>query len=89
MKCISRVKKLLNTNTFNKEYELLPVVEIYGDRRVLIERHHGVCEYCDDKVVVKIKSGDLCVLGCGLQIAEMSKSQLVITGNIHGVTLKR
>lgn len=66
-----------------------PLVELAGDRRVLIENHSGVTEYGKEKICVKVRYGVLTVCGCGLELARMTKEQLVITGRIDGVTLTR
>ena len=66
-----------------------PLVELAGDRRVLIENHSGVTEYGKEKICVKVRYGVLTVCGCGLELARMTKDQLVITGRIDGVTLTR
>ena len=72
--------------------ETLPgmsVAELAGDRRVLIEGHRGVTEYCRDRVTVKVGFGWLCITGCGLELRQMSKQQLVISGRIDGIGLRR
>ena len=61
-----------------------PLVELYGDRRVLIEHHGGVTEYGREKIQVKVRYGYLCVCG-GCLTAE----QLVITGRIDSVSIIR
>lgn len=66
-----------------------PIVEIAGDRRVLIENHMGVKVYGREKIVVKVKYGFLCVCGCGLEMLRMTREQLVIRGRIDAVTLQR
>lgn len=65
------------------------IVEIAGERRVLIENHLGVKGYSSDKIVVKVKFGFVSVCGCGLEMLRMTKEQLVIRGRIDGVTLQR
>jgi len=67
----------------------LPVVELAGDRRVLIERHCGVTEYGRERIRVKVKFGQLCIYGTGLELAKMTKEQLVISGRIQGVEITR
>lgn len=67
----------------------LPLVELAGECRVLIENHHGVTEYGSDEIRVKVTYGQLCICGTGLELAKMTKEQLVITGRIDGVTLLR
>lgn len=65
------------------------VVEIAGTRRVLIENHLGVSGYCEDRVIVHVKFGWICVSGSCLELLHMTKEQLVIRGNIDGITLKK
>ena len=67
----------------------LPLVELAGDRRVLIENHHGVTEYGAREIRVKVSYGQLCIAGSGLELAKMTKEQLVITGCVDSVTLFR
>lgn len=66
-----------------------PIAEIAGDRRVLIENHQGVKEYTREKIRVKVKYGQLTVCGCGLELACMTREQLVISGRIDSITLHR
>lgn len=65
------------------------IVEIAGDRRVLIENHFGVMEYSRERIGVKVKYGQLIVCGCGLELARMTREQLVISGRIDCVSLQR
>lgn len=67
----------------------LPLIEIAGDCRVLIENHSGVREYSSEKIGVNVKYGRILVCGCGLKLSQMTKEQLVISGRIDGVTLCR
>lgn len=66
-----------------------PLVELFGDRRVLIEHHGGVTEYGREKIQVRVKYGFLCICGGCLELARMTAEQLVITGRIDTVTLIR
>lgn len=66
-----------------------PIAEIAGDRRVLIENHQGVKEYTREKICVKVKYGMLTVCGCGLELACMTREQLIISGRIDCITLHR
>lgn len=66
-----------------------PIIEVAGDRRVLIERHKGVVQYGSDKICVKVKFGTVCVCGSCLELARMTKEQLVISGRVDSVTLCR
>lgn len=66
-----------------------PLVELIGERRVLIENHDGVTQYGREKICVKVKYGQIAVQGCGLELARMTKEQLIICGRIDSVTLMR
>ena len=65
------------------------LVEISGDRRVLIEKHGGVTSYNTKHINVKTTFGIVTISGDGLELASMSKQQLVITGCISCVSLYR
>ena len=66
-----------------------PLIEIVGDRRVLIEHHRGVREYGPDKICVNVSYGFIQVLGQNLHLRCMTRSQLVICGRICGIALIR
>lgn len=68
---------------------VLPIVELSGDRRVLIENHLGIMGYSTERILVKVKYGCVCICGCGLTILRMSREQLVIRGRIDGIALQR
>ena len=67
----------------------VPLVELAGDRRVLIENHKGVTEYGTEKICVQLSYGHLCICGTGMELSRMTKEQLVISGRIDSVTLLR
>jgi len=67
----------------------LPIVELAGDRRVLIENHLSVIGYTSQCICVRVKYGCVSIYGCELTIAKMSKDQLVILGDIGSIQLSR
>lgn len=67
----------------------VPVIEVAGERRVLIERHCGVTEYSGERICVRVSFGQVAVCGCGLELARMTREQLVISGRIDCVQLLR
>ena len=67
----------------------VPIVELAGERRVLIERHAGMTEYSRERITVKVSYGFVCVCGCALELTRMTREQLVITGRIDCVQLQR
>lgn len=66
----------------------LPIVELAGNRRVLIENHRGVREYSRERIGVKVKTGLVVVCGQGLELSRMTRQQLVIQGIIEAVRLE-
>lgn len=72
--------------------EALPgqsVVELFGDRRLLIEHHCGVTEYSRERIMLRMKFGFLCICGGAMELAKMTSEQLVITGRVDSVNLLR
>lgn len=68
---------------------LLPIIEIAGNQRVLIENHLGVVQFSTEKIGIGVKYGEVLVCGCNLALRHMSKSKLVITGQIQQLCLLR
>lgn len=68
---------------------VFPIVELAGDRRVLVENHFGVIYYTNEKIGIKVKYGELQICGCGLNLQHMTKIKLVVTGQIDGITIFR
>ncbi len=66
-----------------------PVVELYGQRRVLIEHHRGVTEYGRERISVRMGYGLLQICGRCLEVAKMTAQHLVIVGEIDSLTLCR
>ena len=66
-----------------------PLVELAGDRRVLIEHHQGVIQYGCQRICVKVKYGTVAVEGCDLELARMSREQLIIRGRIDRIQINR
>ena len=65
----------------------LPLIEILGNKRILIERHQGVLAYNTEEIHIQVSGGEICIQGSNLILTKMSKEQLVILGEIQGVTL--
>jgi len=74
------------TGTFST---VLPIVEIAGEKRVLVENHCGVAAYQKDEILIRVPFGMLCVNGSCLVLKHMTKDQLVISGRIDAVILQR
>ena len=65
----------------------VPLVEIAGSHRVLIEQHKGVLLYEPGRICVRTRSGEIDICGECLVLTQMSNSQVVITGKIRTVEL--
>lgn len=67
----------------------VPLVEIAGERRVLIEHHCGVSAYGPEQIRVRVKFGQICICGSGLVLTRMIKGQLIVSGRIDCVQIVR
>ena len=67
----------------------LPVAELGGDRRVLIERYRKICRYTREEILVAMEYGQLRIQGQELELAQISQAQIVITGRIDSLSLER
>lgn len=66
-----------------------PLVEILGEKRILIEHHGGVTEYSREKIQIKMRYGCLCICGSSLELARMNADQLIISGRIDSLSIIR
>ena len=64
------------------------LIEICGQRQVLVENHAGVRAYDTMQVLVNKKGGSLCVCGESLRLCSMSRERLVIRGLVHSVSFR-
>lgn len=67
----------------------VPIIELTGDRRFLMENHGGVREYSSHRITVGVSYGLVAVEGSGLEICSMTAGCLVICGTIRQITLER
>lgn len=65
-----------------------PLIEILGDKRVLIENHKGIRCYSCNIVSVNTNCGCICIDGEHLEIVNMTKQRLVIMGKVRSITLQ-
>ena len=81
---------------FDKLFEIpeelvsdIPKVTILGFDRVLIENYKCILEYQDFFIRVKMKTGLINIEGIELQMNEMTKDDLIITGSIDSVDFEK
>lgn len=67
----------------------VPIVELAGDHRVLVERHGGVIAYGPEEIRIRVRYGVVCISGCGLELTQMTQQQLIISGRIDRIALER
>ncbi len=60
-------------------------ITISGGTRVLLEGHHGLVEYAEDRISVAGKGCRVIIKGEGLVIQSMSGHELVVTGRLWAV----
>lgn len=65
----------------------VPIIEIYGDSRVLIEGKSTVVQYGTTCIKLRNCCGIVSICGCGLCMAELSSEQMIITGEIGCVSI--
>lgn len=74
--------------SYTKE-KRLPLVEICGHKRVLIENHFGIAMYRCNEIMVKVCFGCIHVSGSGLIIKKFCKEKIVISGDIDAIHFQR
>ncbi len=63
------------------------LVEIWGNRRVLIENHAGVLGYTSNEICVATHGGAIHISGSGLKIQQITNERLIITGCVKNIQL--
>ena len=67
----------------------IPKVTILGFDRMLIENYKSVLEYQDFFIRIKMSTGIININGFELLMNEMTKDDLIITGNIESVDFEK
>lgn len=70
-------------------FPIVPIVELAGSHRILVENHLGVTQYSTEKIGIKMKYGEMQICGCGLTLEHMTRVKLIVTGRIDGICLLR
>ena len=65
----------------------VPIIEIYGNHRALIEGRCTVVEYGGSCVKMHNACGTVCICGDGLAMAELSQFRTIITGHIESISI--
>ena len=67
----------------------IPKVTIIGFDRMLVENYKCILEYQDFFIRIKMKIGIVNINGFELVMKEMTKDDLIITGNIESVDYEK
>lgn len=67
----------------------LPLVEISGTEKILVENHRGILEFKDSCIRILVIFGEICLMGQGLTIASMTAQQLLIQGQLEQILYLR
>lgn len=67
----------------------LPIAELWGEGRVLVEHHRGILQYSREQITVKVSYGQLRICGCNLEVTLMTRDQLLVSGRVDGVAVIR
>lgn len=73
---------LHGSELYSQPLPSVPLVEIVGNKRVLIENHTCIDSYCAQEICIRVKYGCIIVKGDHLFLDYMSPEKLVITGCI-------
>ena len=65
----------------------VPLVEIVGNQRILIENHTCIDSYSSQEICIRVKYGYITINGDHLFLNYMSPEKLVITGSICCIQL--
>ena len=63
-------------------------ITILGFNKMLVENYKCILEYQDIYIRIKMKQGLINITGFDLEINEMTKDDLIITGNIENIELE-
>ena len=86
MRRINWTNRIASATDLQDEYiPGLPLIEIAGNIRVLIENHCGVTEYGKQRIVAQTKVNLVAVEGEDLELTKMTAEQLIISGRIFSV----
>lgn len=64
------------------------VITFWGKREVCVENYRRILEYRNDRIVLLLKNGKLCIGGCSLNITHYSREEMKISGQIHEITFE-
>ena len=67
----------------------VPLLELSGDDRILIENHKCVNSYSPEEIAVRVSYGCVRIRGRALVLACVGKDHLVIHGKVDSIAVER
>ena len=83
---LQMVSRLLQQADLCDLHKKLPLTEVVGCERVLIENHLCILQYTPQCICVKVSFGCVRITGNGLQLSQMTTTQVVVNGKIENVS---
>ena len=77
----------LNAIRGNEICAKIPLIEIAGQKRVLIENHLGILAYSIEEIEIKVSYGKVIIQGQDMTILQLNSEQLVVIGRICAVQI--
>ena len=65
------------------------IISAIGDRELILENYKSILSYSDTTIKIKAKPYPIIVVGTGLEIRNISRDMLYLTGRIHSVSFHR
>ena len=65
-----------------------PRIELIGNGKCSIEPHKGLQEYTKETIIVDSSSGNVKIIGEGLNIIQMNRDRITVAGRIAGISLE-
>lgn len=79
-------EKFADAVDLSKEVLLNAVlISCIGDRELTLENYKGIIEYTDVCIRVRANPHNIKITGAGLELKNITRELLYITGRIHGV----
>ncbi len=63
----------------------LPLLALGGNRRLYIESHLGLIEYSDTIIRLRVKQGQVIIIGKGFFIEELQEKEVLASGKIQRI----
>jgi sporulation protein YqfC len=65
----------------------VPLIMMVGGRSLILENHRGILEYSRERIRIRLRKGELTILGRNMLIQSISDEELQIKGEITGILM--